>query len=209
MENSKRIKLFDRQSASYDHMVASTPAFPYCEYTTVLEKILRLAEVAPGTSVLEIGVGTANLTKLFVEAECAMWGIDYSEKMLEIARQKAPQAHFVAHDIQNGWSPSLLDRYDRIVSSYVFHEFTPEKKPAIIRSLFDHLLDDGLMVLGDISFPSRSEMMAAARQYPQDWDAEEYYWVAEEQVPQLEALGLTVDYEQVSFCAGVYRIKRK
>ncbi len=36
---------------------------------------------------------------------------------------------------------------------------------------------------------------------------EEYYWAADKAIQSLQAVGWTVEYEQVSVCAGVYTIR--
>ena len=59
------------------------------------------------------------------------------------------------------------------------------------------------MVIADISFPNRGAMEAMKQAAGDNWD-EEFYWIADEAVPALNEAGFTVQYHQVSSCAGVY-----
>ena len=83
----ERKDLFEQWAPRYDETV-SGGSFPFMGYETVLEKIVLKAAPLPGGRVLDVGTGTANLAQRFVEQKCAVWGIDFSEQMLVLARQK-------------------------------------------------------------------------------------------------------------------------
>ena len=127
--------------------------------------------------------------------------------MLAKAREKVPQAHFVLADLRADWSPELDRRFDRIVSAYVFHHLELDEKVRVCRELVTQRLDpNGALIIGDLSFPNKAEMDRFAKSVGDLWD-EEFYWLADESIPALEAAGLTVSYQQISACAGVYRLR--
>jgi hypothetical protein len=58
------------------------------------------------------------------------------------------------------------------------------------------------MIIGDLMFPSEEAMQAIANQYPDAWN-DEYYWIMERDLPLMQQADLTVQFRQISFCAGL------
>lgn len=198
---------FDPWAKTYDDDVRQQSVFPFDGYARVLETVVNLAEPRGGMSVLDLGTGTGNLAVMFAERGCDLWCTDFSEAMLAKAREKVPQAHFILADLRTDWSPELNRRFDRIVSAYVFHHLELDEKVRVCRELVTQRLDpNGALIIGDLSFPNKAEMDRFAKSVGDLWD-EEFYWLADESIPALEAAGLTVSYQQISACAGVYRLR--
>ena len=197
---------FDSWANEYDRDTVSQNQFPFAGYEELLNRIVELAAPEPGMPVLDIGTGTGNLAVRFAERGCELWCSDFSEAMLAKAREKLPNAHFVQHDLRQAWPAELDRRFDRIVSAYVFHHFDTGEKVKLCKMLVEERLTlSGRLLIGDISFANDASMHAFARAVGERWE-QELYWLADECIPALEAVGLTVSYEQVSACAGIYEI---
>ncbi len=197
---------FDEWAPDYDNSTAAEPFFPFEGYTQVLNNIVTAAAAASGQTVLDLGTGTANLALLFARQGCDLWCTDFSTAMLELARQKLPQARFVCADLRAPWPPELERPFDRIVSAYVFHHFPLPQKVQLIHGLVrQRLAPGGRLVIGDISFPDLAAKASVAEKVGSDWEEEEY-WLADESVAAIQAAGLLVRYQQISSCAGVYSI---
>lgn len=198
---------FDPWAKSYDDDVREQNVFPFDGYSQVLDTIVRLAEPRADMSVLDIGTGTGNLAVKFAERGCELWCTDFSEPMLEKAHEKLPQAHFTLTDLRADWSPELDRRFDRIVSAYVFHHLELDAKVRVCQELLTkRLTPNGLLIIGDLSFPNKAKMDEFAKSVGDLWE-EEFFWPADESIRALEAAGLTVSYQQISACAGVYLVR--
>ena len=69
----------------YDLFMDNVPYQEWCDY---LVSLLRDYQAGDGL-VLELGCGTGKMTRLLAQAGYDMIGVDYSEEMLQIAREAA------------------------------------------------------------------------------------------------------------------------
>ncbi|NES66342.1 MAG: class I SAM-dependent methyltransferase [Okeania sp. SIO2D1] len=75
---------FDYQAESYDSRAGLSPEI--CG--AIAEKILAIAQVQPNDLIVEIGAGTGIIGEWLIQSSCQYLGLDISEQMLEIFRQK-------------------------------------------------------------------------------------------------------------------------
>ena len=152
MHSKNRASLFDQWADDYDQSVESHHTFPFEGYERVLDEIVVAAGVTDKILVLDLGTGTGNLAKRFVSAGCTVWATDFSPQMLAQGRVKLPQVHFIEADLLGSWPNELPERFDRIVSAYVLHEFDLATKIKLLKRMAASLADDGRIVIGDIAF---------------------------------------------------------
>jgi putative AdoMet-dependent methyltransferase len=200
---------FDRWAAAYDADVAASAAegaaggvgFPFAGYDRVLARVVELADLTPGMTVLELGPGTGNLTAQLVERGAAVWALDFSAEMLARARARVPAATLAQAHLLGDFPPDFHRPFDCVVSTYTFHEFPLPDKLALLRRLFrDHLRPGGAIIIGDIGFPTAGARDAVRDAAGDAWD-EEYYWMMDEVSPVLRALGLEYHADLIPPCA--------
>ncbi|MGY5854380.1 MAG: class I SAM-dependent methyltransferase [Candidatus Thorarchaeota archaeon] len=208
MSPERTPELFDAWAENYDYYAENwSDTFPFIGYKDVLNRIVELCQPEPGMKVLDLGIGTGAVAQRFIEAGCEVWGVDFSGKMLEKAREKIPSAHLIQADIRSQWPDELQMDFDRIVSAFVFHHFDFDSKMNLIRRMVsDSLRDKGRIVIGDVSFRTFAEHSDVRKELSDSWDDDEYYWAADLVITMLRSEGVYVSYEQVSSCAGVYAI---
>lgn len=203
-----RAPLFDEWASTYDRSVLRTDEaqlFPFWGYRQTLTRIAEMASAEAGIRVLDLGCGTGALSGLFVKQGCAVTGLDFAQSMLEIAWKRYPQATFLRADLCEPWPDMLGRRFERIVSSYTFHEFPLEDKVSIIYdAALRYLEPGGRIIIGDIAFPARKAYEASRRRWHGAWDDDEFYWVADEAVDALAEVGLVSEFEPVTAVAGIF-----
>ena len=197
---------FDKEASPRDKTIPRGNGFPYGGYEEVLDEVFRLADVKPGMLVLDLGVGTGDLSAKFVGVGCSVWGIDPSEKMLTEAQRKLPRMSLVRADLLAEW-PQVRQRFHRVVSSYAFHHFDLVAKTQLLsRIAHYYLTPEGRIVVADVAFATRQTRADARKQFRQAWEDEAHYWAADEAIAELAQSGLHCQYRQVSECGGVFTV---
>jgi len=195
---------FDALADHYDDHVCQSEDFPFLGYEKVLGRVVSMTFAIPSSRILDLGIGTGNLARLFADRGCRIWGIDRSANMISHAKAKLSEAQLAIADLMDSWPAEFGRRFDFLVSAYVFHHLDlHEKTDLLMRLRRDHCAKGAGIVIADLSFPSGDALEQARIRWKEHWD-EEYYWVADEVIPVCEQMGLRVRYEQVVECAGVF-----
>jgi demethylmenaquinone methyltransferase / 2-methoxy-6-polyprenyl-1,4-benzoquinol methylase len=84
--------MFDRIALVYDRMNSVMTAGMHHRWR---ERAVDLAEVGPGARALDVATGTGDLAVELARRGAEVTGLDFSERMLELARAKCPQIEWV------------------------------------------------------------------------------------------------------------------
>ena len=148
-------KGFDLWAEDYDKFVGISEeknTYPFAGYRAVLGNIYQSIMRKPKAVVLDLGFGSGRLTARLYEKGCTVYGQDFSERMIELAAQKMPEARLYQGDIAEGLAePLLRERYDFIIATY-----------------------------GDVMFEDREKLEQCRREVGDAWDEEEIYFVVDE-----------------------------
>ena len=199
---------FDHWAGSYDVSIGSDPTgYPFEGYYQVLEFVWQqLGESVRNQRVLDLGIGTGLLSRRLYDEGTAIVGLDFSAKMLRLAKEKMPSGEFIRHDLSEPLPARIIaGKYDYIISSYAVHHLSAARLIALIRESLLLLRADGKLVFADVGFLNESDRNSCQEKYKSIWDNSENYLVAEKLLGQLHSCGyeLAADYTQVSTCAGV------
>ncbi len=204
MLNSKG---FDLWADGYDKSVGMSDeggTYPFAGYKQILNVIYNRVLTSKSNTVLDIGFGTAALTTKLYERGCHIWGQDFSERMIELAKKKMPKAELFQGDFSNGLVDELEhNRYDVIIATYSLHHLSDEQKIHFIKKILPLLHDGGCLYIGDVMFETRTELERQKALIGEEWDDEEFYFAVDELtefIPQAKC-------EKFSFCAGLLSIK--
>ena len=199
-------KGFDLWADGYDKAVGLSEeedTYPFAGYKAVLGHIYAEVMAKPRAAVLDLGFGTGTLTKKLCEGGCTVYGQDFSERMLALAREKMPDAQLFQGDLTEGLAaPLRAHSYDFIVATYSLHHLDEAQKRAFLPELLSRLQPGGKLLIGDVAFETRAQLEACRAQAGDEWDEDEFYFVAEEMKRSFPALAFT----PFSHCAGVLEI---
>ena len=195
---------FDAWQAKYEADVAACEAaddYPFAGYTELHQQIFDIVHAREGVSVLDLGCGTGKLAGRMLEAGHPVTAVDFSSNMLAAAAHNAPGATFLQAELEEVPEKLGDGKFDCIVAAYALHHLPDEGKYALLAALKDHLKPEGVIIVGDVSFPDRDGLEAVREAYENGWDDSEFYVVREEleaALPQFD-----VDCIPISFCADV------
>ena len=195
---------FDAWQAQYEADVAACEAaedYPFAGYTQLQQQIFDIVHAREGVSALDLGCGTGKLAARLLEAGHPVTAVDFSENMLTAARKNAPDAQFLQAELEEVPEKLKGEQFDCIVAAYSLHHLPDTRKYTLLSALKAHLKPEGVIVLGDVSFPNRAGLEACREAYEDGWDDSEFYLVRDEleaALPQFD-----VDCIPISFCADV------
>ena len=195
---------FDAWQADYDADVAACEAageYPFAGYTELQQQIFDIVHAREGVSALDLGCGTGRLAARLAEAGHPVTAVDFSERMLAAAAQNAPGAELVCCGLEA--APDVLEnrKFDCIYAAYSLHHLPDGRKYALLDKLREHLNPEGVIVLGDVSFPDRTGLEACREAYGAEWDEGDHYLVRDELESALP--WFDVDCIPISCCADV------
>jgi SAM-dependent methyltransferase len=108
---------------------------------------------SPGTILLDVGCGTGAHTQ-FLKADYAVEGLDFSEEMLAIARQRNPGLVFQQGDMVNF---DLGRRFDVVVCLFnaIAHTRTAARLQQTLQNFARHVEPGGLVIVEPFYDPER------------------------------------------------------
>ncbi|KZZ86015.1 MULTISPECIES: class I SAM-dependent methyltransferase [Bacillaceae] len=147
------LELFEGWASDYDTTVSGHDV-EYKEvfqnYSGILEEVTKRS----GSSVLEFGLGTGNLTALLHAAGKKVYGIEPSNAMREKAIEKLPADIFISDGDFLDF-PKPAEQIDSIVSTYAFHHLTDEEKDKAVGIYGSMLAKGGKIIFADTVFTDR------------------------------------------------------
>lgn len=201
-------KGFDLWADDYDKSVGLSDedgTYPFAGYKAILNEIYNRVLSASAKTVLDIGFGTGTLTSKLYEQGCAIYGQDFSDRMIALAQEKMPDARLFQGDFSNGLvEPLMQQKYDAIIATYSLHHLTDLQKVNFLKSLLSLLHEEGCIYIGDVAFETRAALQKCMEETGDEWDDDEIYFVYDE----LRAHFPSVQFEQMSDCAGLFTLQR-
>ena len=120
-------KGFDLWADGYDKAVGISDeanTYPFAGYKEVLGGIFQEILSVEKAKVLDLGFGTGTLTAKLYENGCKIYGQDFSDRMIELAKAKMPNANLYQGDFANGLVPELSTcKFDYINWDLFFSSF--------------------------------------------------------------------------------------
>jgi ubiquinone/menaquinone biosynthesis C-methylase UbiE len=107
--------------------------------------------IRPGQRVLELGCGTGQVTAELLAAGAQVVAVDRLPAMLARARQRAPRAVFIEGD---AFEAEVEGVFDRVVLSFVLHNFESEARIRLLRRAAARLAPGGSIGVLEWALPA-------------------------------------------------------
>lgn len=141
--NEQAVSLFNKLADSYAERFMNVDM-----YADGFEFLLQ--QLNPGASLLDVACGPGNITRYLLNkrSDLLIHGIEMAPRMVELARQNNPKATFSLHDAQS--LHTLTQRYDAIVTGFLFPYLNEEAVKTYLNSAFKQLNEGGLLYISTI-----------------------------------------------------------
>jgi len=199
-------KGFDLWADNYDKTVGISDndnTYPFAGYKKILNEIYNCILKKSFKNILDIGFGTGTLTTKLYEKGFNIYGQDFSNKMVELAKNKMPNSELFKGDFSKGLVEGLKSqKYDSIIATYSLHHLTDKDKVKFIKELVGLLNENGVIYIGDVAFATRGDLEKCKEQCGEHWDNEEIYFVYDEIKEEFP----NSEFIKYSACAGIIKI---
>ena len=136
---------FNETASDYNN--SSDGKFVEPMYEVIVEEIQKLQ----GGKILDVGCGNGNLFTYLPDGKYGLFGVDFSENMIEEAKKKCGQkATFSVADAEN--LPFDNDAFDIIVCNASFHHYI--HPDTVLKEMHRVLKDGGNVLIGDPFIPA-------------------------------------------------------
>lgn len=157
--------------------------------------VLELIDAAPGALAVDLGCGNGGLTGSLVQRGYRVIGVDASETMLALARERYPDIPLLQADACDF---TLLEKADVIFSNAVLHWIDAGRQDALIQNLARQLAPGGQLVC-EFGGKGCAERVHAALEkifaaHGLTYRRTFYFPTVGEYAPMLERHGLQVRY---------------
>jgi len=137
---------FNRYSNYYDTLYAEKDYTEECDF---VEKVFNEYADQSVKSVLDLGCGTGGHAVLLAQRGYALTGVDISESMLSIARQKAIELNLpINYHLQDIRQLNLGDTFDAVISMFAVMGYQTSNADLEmgIQAVQQHLVPGGLFI---------------------------------------------------------------
>lgn len=199
---------FDEWADDYDMSVEKNgDRYPFDGYYNVLNKIYDSIENKHNVDILDIGIGTGTLSSKLYKEGANIVGVDFSEKMLSIAKSKMSDAKLIKCNFSAGLPNEVINnKFDYIIASYSLHHLNDDEKNKLFNNLLNSLKDNGKIIVGDVGFIKNEDLLECRNNNIEDWDSSEFYLVLENLKEYSFNRKVRINYEKISSCAIVIEI---
>lgn len=170
---------FDMWANNYDKDVGlsyKNNVYPFFGYKNLLNTIYNNIHIKDTGKILDIGFGTATLTKKLYGDNYDIFGVNFFREMINIAKEKMPNSNLFCYNFSNGLPKNIKDeKFDFIISTYAIHHLTNIQEIKFFRLLYTMLNNNGKMFIGDVAFYTKKELNKCKQDNIDCWANNEIY----------------------------------
>ena len=107
----------------------------------------RVAELAAGAPVIEVGTGPGHVAAFLAEAGAEATGLDLSPEMIEQARRRYPGVSYQVGDLRQLMRPTTYDGWGAVLAWYSLIHLAASELPPAVAAITRPLRTNGWLVL--------------------------------------------------------------
>lgn len=198
--------IFNKWAKTYNNDVKSVDSeYPFGGYDALMNLIDNINIAEKKNKVLDLGIGTGRISSILYSKGAQIYGVDFSENMIEECKLLMNDAFLYRYDLLKGYPSELFNTaFDYILSTYVFHHFDFESKISLIKQSLNNLNEEGCFILADICFSNKHSMEVCMEENIDKWDDSEIYILEDEIGRRLSLENIKYDYIQINSYTGVF-----
>jgi ubiquinone/menaquinone biosynthesis C-methylase UbiE len=135
-KNTLAVSTYEKIADAYaQHYFSEMSDTPYID--------IFLNQLPPKGHVLDIGCGPGQFTQYMMKKDFEVTGIDYSQEMIKLAKQKVPTGHFQHMDMKH---MNFEDEtFDGLLAAYSLIHIPSKEIPQTLREFHRVLIPNGLI----------------------------------------------------------------
>lgn len=151
-----------------------------------------------GSLVLYVGCGAGVKSKYLISRGLKVVGIDFSEKMVEIARREVPEGKFQVMDVKE--TRSIEEGFDGIFLQAVLLHLKKNEVVSVLQSLLGKLKKGGYMYIAvkEKKLEGPDEEIKKEEDYGYSYERFFSYFTMDEIKEYVEKLGMNLKYESIT-----------
>lgn len=152
----------------------------------------------PGSLVLDVGCGAGVKSQYLLDKGLKVVGIDFSEKMIEIAKREVPSATFHVADIKN--LSGLQESFDGILAQAVLLHIPKIEADGVVKGLRDKLHNGGYLYIAvkEKRESGKEEEILKENDYGYEYERFFSYFTLPEIKSYIADAGMEMCYENVA-----------
>ncbi|MFK5883671.1 MAG: class I SAM-dependent methyltransferase [Candidatus Izemoplasma sp.] len=205
-------ELFNEWSSTYNDSVKKSDkenTYPFAGYSLIKAKIFAMVMNKDKPKILEMGIGTGEITRKLYDEGLNITGVDLSEKMIAESRISMPNVRYINKDFTKSLKVLKDTKFDVIIFSYSIHHVTIKNQLSLLNSLMININIGGIIIISDVMTNTIKELDNISLKYHKIWDDDEYYPTLERYEESLLKTNYNITFEQVSFCSGILTLTKK
>lgn len=150
-----------------------------------------------GSAILDLGCGSGIRTKDLADAGMNVLGIDFAERMVDIAKEDVPSAKFDVFDVRN--IEKLKNKFDGIFAMAILLHFPKKEVSVLLKKIISLIKDDGYLYLALKERKGREKEEKIIKKDVSGMKIERFFslYKLDEVKSELEKLNLKIVYEEI------------